>query len=447
MNLCSLLRHDHPCLTDRLTVLSTGLMLICALIFFSSSPADARNVHLLQLNPEPILLKESQLSINQRAELTRQILDSWRKGLANITIVSSEVLNDSLSEDFDPTSCGARCPIVIARAVRADVVVYGTVSQDQGQWRLHLKMSDVSKEVLILNKSFKASKLSTLSVSILRFLKKNRSQLQEKLSLISQRPLRIYKAEQATAPTHARWSELGITWIPISGSQFEMGHPSSHPSERPVHAVDVESFQMMKTEVTADQYWACVKAGVCSPTPERKGCVSLGPNAREAINCVTWLQARTFAEWIGARLPSEMEWELAAKGVEGRRYPWGNEPASCERLSYANKDGVEGCGDPSAQAPCTYSRGISPLGLCDLAGNLWEWVADDWHRDYRSAPIKGAWCESGRGLKKPCSPSRRTYKTYRGGSWYHPASRAQSTSRAGAIHSVESVGVGFRCAL
>ena len=75
--------------------------------------------------------------------------------------------------------------------------------------------------------------------------------------------------------------------------------------------------------MTASQYWSCVEAGACSPIRKKDGCTLLSALSREAVNCVTWSQATSFARWIGARLPTEAEWALAAKGKEGRRYHTG----------------------------------------------------------------------------------------------------------------------------
>ena len=426
---------------------SNFLYLILFMTLFYDQ-AEARIPRLLQLNVAATPSELEGIHDTEILKLTQMLSDTWHNTFKDrIELISPQSLAESLPSDFDPTSCGPHCPLIIGRAARADLVSHGTLSRIDSVWQLHLIVKDTSKEKDVFDERLKGTHFQEFSERLSAILIQKADEWGARLSEISIRPERIFHAEQATRSTSGRWSELGITWIPIKGALFEMGHPSSHPSERPVHAVEVSNFQMMKTEVTADQYWACVQAQVCSPTPEREGCVSLGPNAREAVNCVTWLQARTFAEWIGARLPTEMEWELAAKGSEGRRYPWGNEEATCDRLSFAAQEGNDGCGDPSAQAPCSYPRGQSPLGLCDLAGNLWEWVADDWHKDYRAAPTKGAWCQPTHDLKRSCTPSKRGYKTYRGGSWYHPASRAQSTSRSGALHSTESVGVGFRCAL
>ncbi len=427
-------------------VLSISLMLI-------HHRALARSVRLLPLTVKGSTeaVKDQKLAISPRDRLflshsVAQMLARQSNGI--IEIISPEELSQSLTDDFDPTICGERCPQIIAEMTQADLVIGGEIFRFGESWRFVLSLRDVGADQMLLTETLKSeAKLPSKVIQHFERQLKTRtsewvSQARDRLNEISKSPMRLYKAERALTVERGRWSELGISWIPINGAQYEMGHVKGHPNERPVHAVRAKRFQIMKTEVTAAQYWACVQASACTPLPDREGCVSLGTNSREAVNCVTWRQAQTFAKWVGARLPTEAEWELAAKGTKERTYPWGEDQPTCEHLSYADRQGREGCGEAESQAPCGYPRGLSPEGVCDLAGNLWEWVEDDWHRSYHNAPYQGSWCEV-----KDCSPRSRTYKTYRGGSWYHPAKRARSTARAGALHTTASVGVGFRCAL
>ena len=126
-----------------------------------------------------------------------------------------------------------------------------------------------------------------------------------------------------------------IEWIRIDGGSFEMGS-NNHSREQPIHTVNVPSFEIMKTEVTVAQYQACVDAGECTEpdTGGYEGHCNWGRSGREnyPINCVDWLQARAFSKWVGGDLPSEAQWEYAARS-QGQNiiYPWGN--AFPERLS------------------------------------------------------------------------------------------------------------------
>ncbi len=200
-----------------------------------------------------------------------------------------------------------------------------------------------------------------------------------------------------------------IQWIPIEGGVFMMGSTEGDDDEEPLHEVNISDFEISKTEVTLAQYRRCVEVGACSEPDNRamdEGC-SWGHLDREnhPLNCVDWEQAVTFATWAGGRLPSESEWEYAARG-RGRelKYPWGDEAINC---SFAvMDDGGPGCGEGRAWAVCSKEKGHTPEGLCDMSGNLWEWLADTYASNYLGVPDDG-------------SPNLSSGSEYvlRGGSW------------------------------
>ena len=192
--------------------------------------------------------------------------------------------------------------------------------------------------------------------------------------------------------------ETGIDWVKIPGGTFQMGSKESS-NEQPVHRVRVKAFELARTEVTNGQYLACVKAGGCtSPHWDDGSCyVYVGSVWRKGklsdsfrgdnqpVVCVDWSQAVAFSRWAGGRLPTEAEWEYAARsGGRDQRYPWGNEKASCRRAIM--NDGGLGCGKKQTWPVCSKASGNSAHGLCDLAGNVWEWVEDWYHGDYKGAP-------------------------------------------------------------
>jgi formylglycine-generating enzyme required for sulfatase activity len=177
-----------------------------------------------------------------------------------------------------------------------------------------------------------------------------------------------------------------LEWIEVPGGTFQMGEPTLGWE---LHQVTVPTFWMTRVEVTVEQYEECFEADdACSvrPRPDSGWCTYNAGDADLPMNCISHNSARDFAVWIHARLPTEAEWEFAARnGSHNDRYPWGNEESDCNRSRTA------ACGTIS-QTPCEARSGVNDLGICDLMGNLAEWVADDYHDSYEGAPNDGsAW--------------------------------------------------------
>ena len=230
----------------------------------------------------------------------------------------------------------------------------------------------------------------------------------------------------------------GIEWVRIEGGSFSMGSNDgdSWEREKPVHRVTVPTFEMTKTQVTVDQYKACVEAGACT-APFSGGDCNWGQSDRgeHPINCVDWHQAQAYAGWAGARLPSEAEWEYAARsGGRDWKYPWGDEIATCDRA--VMYDGGDGCGRNSTWPVCSKPRGNTVQGLCDMAGNVDEWVQDWYHSNYEGAPTDGsAW-------ENPAGSSR----VFRGGSRYYHAGVVRASFRSFISPGGRSHDLGFRLA-
>ncbi|OQC43029.1 MAG: Serine/threonine-protein kinase pkn1 [Deltaproteobacteria bacterium ADurb.Bin058] len=232
----------------------------------------------------------------------------------------------------------------------------------------------------------------------------------------------------------------GVEWVRIPGGSFNMGSNDgdSYDNEKPVHRVTVRTFEMTKTQVTVEQYKACVDAGACT-APDTGGSCNWGQSDRgkHPINCVDWHQAQAYAKWAGGRLPSEAEWEYAARsGGRDWKYPWGNENATCERAVMDDGSG-NGCGRGNTTWPvCSKPKGNTTHGLCDMAGNVWEWVQDWYHDSYKGAPTDGsAW-------EKPTGSSR----VYRGGSWSDDARIVRAADRHGDDPRARDDYLGFRLA-
>lgn len=247
-------------------------------------------------------------------------------------------------------------------------------------------------------------------------------------------------------PKNAR-GRAGISWVFILGGSFRMGHHASYKDERPVHRVKVRSFQLARTEVTVTQYRACVRAKKCGAEQlaltgsvgraKRSTLCNWGSKrgGDHPLNCVSWQQARNFCRWVGGRLPTEAEWEYAARGGGmAWLYPWGNETADCSRVVMTSADRQRGCGRNHTWPVCSKPKGHSEHGLCDLAGNVSEFVEDCWKPNYEGAPADGS-------ARTNCVA---TAKVSRGGTWFWKARALQTTYRSKSTGRAN--GRGFRCA-
>ncbi|MCS6994743.1 MAG: formylglycine-generating enzyme family protein [Anaerolineales bacterium] len=197
----------------------------------------------------------------------------------------------------------------------------------------------------------------------------------------------------------------------IAGGSFQMGGltDKAQPDEEPDHKVTLKGFWLDQTEVTNAQYALCVAAGVCEIPRELKSATR--PNyytnpefADYPVIYVTWNQAKTYCEWAGRRLPTEAEWEYAARGNDFRNFPWGDADPTEElaNFGYKNKDTVK---------VGSYPKGASPFGVLDMAGNVWEWIADFYSPTYyQKSPA-----ENPTGPDKP-GPNG-LQMVVRGGSW------------------------------
>ncbi|MCX5792657.1 MAG: formylglycine-generating enzyme family protein [Elusimicrobia bacterium] len=187
-----------------------------------------------------------------------------------------------------------------------------------------------------------------------------------------------------------------VEFIRIPGGRFMMGTSDRYAGSEdasPRHVVYIETFEMSRTLVTVAQYAECVARHKCK-APATGGNCNWGAAGRELhpVNCVDWDQAQQYAGFKGARLPSESEWEYAAKsaGREGWLYPWGKEAPACDKAV------MSGCRAEGTMPVCSRPAGNTKINglaageqLCDMAGNVWQWVQDRYRNSYEGAPIDG----------------------------------------------------------
>jgi formylglycine-generating enzyme required for sulfatase activity len=228
--------------------------------------------------------------------------------------------------------------------------------------------------------------------------------------------------------------------ILIPAGSFLMGADPDAPfnpwyGEYPQHEVNLSSFMISKTEVTNLMYRQCVYEDACESPIEVSSSTrddyftNAQFNSYPVVN-ITWAQAENFCRWMGQRLPTEAEWEYAARGTSGNLFPWGNTPPNCSLANY------QGCNGDTVPVG-SYSSGVSPFGLFDMAGNVNEWVSD-WMGEgyYYDSPVDN-----------PPGPDSGMDHIIRGGGWTDPMRELRSTSRGGMDPGKHDSSVGFRCVM
>jgi formylglycine-generating enzyme required for sulfatase activity len=227
-----------------------------------------------------------------------------------------------------------------------------------------------------------------------------------------------------------------VLWY-VPASEFTMGSgESSSSNDAPAHQVTLDAFWIDETEVTIARYAKCVQAGACeSPVYDPRNHYYAGDAQYDnyPVAFVNWSMASAYCTWAGRRLPTEAEWEKAARGANGSTYPWGDDAPSVIHLNFK----PNGVGD--AMPVGTYPDGASPCGALDMAGNVWEWVADYYARDYYThSPSSNP--------QGPTDGTDSTARIVRGGSFDSNADGVKPSRRLLEEPGNTYRGVGFRCA-
>jgi serine/threonine protein kinase len=245
-------------------------------------------------------------------------------------------------------------------------------------------------------------------------------------------------------------NDAGATMRLIPEGEFTMGGNDGYGDERPIHLVYLNSYYIDKYEVTNSIYETCVDDGICDPPQDfssatRSSYYGNSQFTDYPVIHVDWDQAQTYCEWRGARLPTEAEWEKAARGADGYKYPWGNS-FQCRNGNFDDLMRLDGyvipggpnCDGYKDTAPVgLFDGGSSPYNVYDMAGNVWEWVADWYDGNYYSDSPN----------KDPQGPPSGSARVIRGGAWdVANTKNLLTTRRIGYDPSTMANYLGFRCA-
>jgi len=236
-------------------------------------------------------------------------------------------------------------------------------------------------------------------------------------------PTPLFTSPTKPLPTKIT-DDKGVQMELVPAENFMMGSNDGSKDEKPVHVVYLDSYYIDIYEVTTGLYRACVNAGACQQ-PQDTGRYKYSYFDDHPVVWVNWFMAKAYCEWRGAQLPTEAQWEKAARGVDGRIYPWGADI----KATYANYAGV------NTAAIGSYIKDKSPYGIYDMGGNVSEWVGD-WYSDayYQTSPSSN-----------PLGPNSGQYRVLRGGSWYDNSLGVRSDRRGWNFPTNSHDNIGFRC--
>jgi formylglycine-generating enzyme required for sulfatase activity len=246
---------------------------------------------------------------------------------------------------------------------------------------------------------------------------------------------RSLRARDAGAPRDAGAVEARCPSgaVFVASGTFVMGSPEGEgaPDEHPSRQVTLRAFCIDRIEVTVGAYTGCVTSGACSRS------TAALPQEDAPVSGVDWEQALSFCRFVGGRLPTEAEWEYAARGTDGRRFPWGQEPPTdCARADWTPTGTGQSCSGVGPSPAGLRSGSASPFGALDMSGNLWEWTAD-WYGPRYAAGV----------ARNPTGPAEGSARVTRGGGWNNDqVERLRATWREGQHPAFRDFDLGVRCA-
>lgn len=371
-------------------------------------------------------------------EVLIYLTEKSREAVSDTLAKSMEVFDPSVIPSEKASQCvnDSSCDLEIFNALGADFGIsgeYRSFGSGLGSFQsLTLKLYHVQQQKILAQQEIKGNTNDDLIAGIYT----GTIQLLEKGALLAgsgtvdlSHSSGSSNPSNPSNPTNPAKTSNQPTWIALPAGRVVMGcvagDTACFADELDRYNTNVGSFQMMQTEVTIDMYKKCVDAGNCTiPTDsyDTRFCNWGYPErGNHPVNCVDWQQANAYCKSIQARLPTAAEWEYAAKsGGQEQKYPWGNQTATCNQSIFAEviRDGSDGCYQNSTSPVCSKPAGNSVHGICDLAGNVTEWLSE--------------------------AHNERT-KGVRGGSWRNADTYLRASKRDGNAPTYHGAVSGFRC--
>ncbi len=254
----------------------------------------------------------------------------------------------------------------------------------------------------------------------------------EQQVVYSQVQQRIPQSQKRSHPKKASGQVYEQSMALVPAGEFTMGSSKGDPDEQPMRKIYVDAFLIDKHQMSVGKYGVFLDT-TAHEAPADWDVMNKSMHQKRPVVNVEWADADAYCRWAGKRLPTEAEWEKAARGTDGRIYPWGNQlptdfHANMKKEIWNNHVVLSPVG--------IYEGGKSPYGVYDMAGNVWEWVNDWYSQDYyKTGP-----------LRNPTGPPTGNYKVIRGGSWGSSPNDLRSADRESRLPSFGGLGTGFRCA-
>ena len=310
-----------------------------------------------------------------------------------------------------------RTPSHSAKAPQVDLDPYEALAQ-QAEYRKKLERAWKAVQAFVGAPGFpREKKLSALKQFQQDFSKENPYQDQ-----VSQYRKKLEKKAPLRKVEKEVMKQNGASMVLIPAGKFTMGSGNgdkeAQHDERPSHEVYLDAYYIDQYEVTTAQYKTFMQT-TRHDKPRYWDQVRLPRDAQKPVIGISWDDAQAYCQWAGKRLPTEAEWEKAARGTDHRTYPWGNSLPNSNTANFSKKWDSQALYVEKLKAVGSYKQGKSPYSVYDLAGNVWEWVHDWYTNDYYAQSPE----------KNPRGPSTGNHKVLRGGSWSNKARNLRSADR------------------